>query len=737
MERWRAGATGFEPRPIRAAWLLLAALLLGAPWAHAVSGPVAFGPGSSGPGASGPGASGPGASGDVAERAAQARTLLDTPQGATLLDLLGDPAVRERLLAVPFASRPPAAVNGSMGFMLNRALGDTRQRIIDLGTELRALPDALRACWDRVSATMPASATLELLVYLIAFVAGGLAAQRLFLLAARPWLAHFNRLDVTTLEHRLAVLVERLAFGILLLGIFVAGSMGTFLLFSWPASSGSMILGYLWATVEIRLSHTVCRFFLAPGAERLRLVPLSTRRAWFWYRWVGALAAIGALGWQTIVTLRGLGLPPESQELLRQILLLALALCGIAIAWRSTDSKVPADSQGLDDSEMANLRSPRRAAFRVLVSFALLLIWLLFLTQATKAALSLLVIGAVPVGLYVLRNAAARVSRGQWLLQGEEVSAVGAIADRCMQALVVVAAAFALIEIWQIDIASVTNSETTMTRLGRGTFEALVILLGADLLWLVLRAVIDLRLTGAILPIDDLDDEGLRRRARIRTLLPVLRNFLFIFVLIIASLSALAAMGLQIGPLLAGAGVVGIAVGFGAQTLVRDVLSGVFFLLDDAFRVGELIESGGISGTVETFSLRSVKLRHYKGPLHTVPFGDLKAITNYSRDWVNEVLDVTVVYEADLERVERAIEQVSGEVMQDLSLASGVITAPLSIGVTAMGVDGIHVGIIVRTRPGQQFKVRAVMFSRLKSAFDAEGIRFSDQTRTRSADAPE
>ena len=101
------------------------------------------------------------------------------------------------------------------------------------------------------------------------------------------------------------------------------------------------------------------------------------------------------------------------------------------------------------------------------------------------------------------------------------------------------------------------------------------IMKSADLLWLVLRAVIDLRLTGAVSPIDDLDDEELRRRARIRTLLPVLRNFLFIFVLIIASLSALAAMGLQIGPLLAGAGVVGIAVGFGAQTLVRDVLSGV------------------------------------------------------------------------------------------------------------------------------------------------------------------
>ncbi|HUD58004.1 MAG TPA: hypothetical protein VMQ99_00755, partial [Acetobacteraceae bacterium] len=444
MRRRRVGATGFVSGPICAACLLLAVLLVGAPWAHAASGPAA--------------------SGDVSERAAQARALLDTPQGATLLDLLGDPAVRERLMAEPTAP-PPAAMTGSMGFMLNRALGDTRQRIIDLGTQLRALPAALHACWGRVSATMPASDTFDMLIYLVAFVAGGIAAQRLFLFAARPWLAHFDRLDVATLEHRLAVLVERLAFAVLLLGTFVAGSMGTFLLFSWPASSGSMILGYLWATLVIRLGHTVSRFFLAPGAERLRLVPLTTRRAWYWHRWMGALTAIGALGWQTIVVLRGLGLPPESLELLRQILLLALTLCGIAIVWTPRDSETPSPL------------SPRRAAFRVLVSFALLLIWLLFLTQATKAALSLLVIGAVPVGLYVLRNAAARVTRGQWLLQGVEVSAVGAIADRCMEALVVVAAAFAMIEIWQIDMATVANSETAMTRLGRGTFEAIVILL--------------------------------------------------------------------------------------------------------------------------------------------------------------------------------------------------------------------------------------------------------------------
>ena len=282
-------------------------------------------------------------SGDVAERTAQARTLLETPQAATLLDLLGDPAVRERLMVASTAptAPPPAAVTGSMGFMLDHVLVDTRKRIIDLGTQLRTLPDALRACWDRLSPTMPASDTLDLLIYLVAFVAGGIAAQRLFLFAARPWLAHFDRLDVETLKHRLAVLIERLAFAILLLGTFAAGSMGTFLLFSWPASSGSMILGYLWATLLIRLSYTVSRFFLAPGAERLRLVPLTTRSRVVLAPLDGALTAIGALGWQTIVVLRGLGLPPESVELLRQILLLTLALCGIAIVWTPMTARCP------------------------------------------------------------------------------------------------------------------------------------------------------------------------------------------------------------------------------------------------------------------------------------------------------------------------------------------------------------------------------------------------------------
>ena len=152
----------------------------------------------------------------------------------------------------------------------------------------------------------------------------------------------------------------------------------------------------------------------------------------------------------------------------------------------------------------------------------------------------------------------------------------------------------------------------------------------------------------------------------------------FVVLVVMAVLMALSALGVQIGPLLAGAGVVGVAVGFGAQTLVKDIISGMFYLLDDAFRVGEYIMSGSYKGTVESFSLRSVKLRHHRGPLTTVPFGELGAVQNLSRDWVIDKINIGVTYDTDLDKVKRIVKQVSKEIMADPELAPNIIE-PLKI----------------------------------------------------------
>ena len=199
-----------------------------------------------------------------------------------------------------------------------------------------------------------------------------------------------------------------------------------------------------------------------------------------------------------------------------------------------------------------------------------------------------------------------------------------------------------------------------------------------------------------------------------RTLLPILRNILFIVFLVMAVLMALSAMGVQIAPLIAGAGVVGVAVGFGAQTLVKDVISGIFYLLDDAFRVGEYIISGSYKGTVESFSLRSIKLRHHRGYLYTVPFGSLGAVQNMSRDWVIDKLPLNVPYDTDLDQMKKIVKQIGKELAADPELAPDIIQPLKMQGVEAMGEIGMQVRLKMMTKPGEQFIVRRRAYAMLK-----------------------
>jgi moderate conductance mechanosensitive channel len=650
---------------------------------------------------------------DVAARVDQLRDLLATGRGAAILDLLGDPRVRQAILQDPGTTPPAQHSSATAGEMMDMTLSRTRLRLWNIGAELGHIPSHLARVREQMQVLLPGSALLRLVAFLIVFLAGGIAAQFLFLRLARPWRAHFGVLALATPRERLSAVCERLAFAILIIAVSAAGSMGTFLLFMWPPLTGSIILGYLLAFLAIRLGKTAIRFFLAPNAERLRLVNVCTDTAWYWHRWVAWLVGVAAIGWQTIQTLRSLGMPDEGSDVLRQLLLLVLTTMGVWIVWR-----VPTAHHG-------TARSRRDPVVRLLVSLGLVFDWLLFVMGASALAWTLLILAAIPVTTLILGQSISMVVLGRWPETNTEPCAHVAIARRAMQTLVIILAALAMVHVWHIDLTMMSNMDTPMTRVIRGLLEALVILVIADLLWQVVRVLIDERLAGDQPPIDALDEEELRRQARLRTLLPVLRNFAFFIVLVMASLSALAAMGLQIGPLLAGAGVVGIAVGFGAQTLVRDILSGVFFLLDDAFRVGEQIESGSIRGTVESFSLRSVKLRHVNGQLHTVPFGDLKAITNYSRDWVVEYLHVVVTYDTDLDLLENVVETVSDQLTANPLVATELIEPLRSLGVQAMIDTGMQVGLMFKTRPGRQFAVRRAAYSQIRTAFAAHGIRFA------------
>jgi small-conductance mechanosensitive channel len=197
---------------------------------------------------------------------------------------------------------------------------------------------------------------------------------------------------------------------------------------------------------------------------------------------------------------------------------------------------------------------------------------------------------------------------------------------------------------------------------------------------------------------------------------------------VIVTLTVLSSLGVNIGPLLAGAGVVGIAIGFGTQTLVRDIVSGIFFLLDDAFRVGEYIEEGNLRGTVEGMSLRSLRVRHHRGAVHTIPFGELKALTNYSRDWIILKLEFRVPFDTDLGLVKKLVKQVSAELLENPDYGPHFIEPLKFQGVRRMEEFNMVIGVKFMTKPnGAQWMVRRDAYQKLRDIFDRHGISFAER----------
>jgi moderate conductance mechanosensitive channel len=184
----------------------------------------------------------------------------------------------------------------------------------------------------------------------------------------------------------------------------------------------------------------------------------------------------------------------------------------------------------------------------------------------------------------------------------------------------------------------------------------------------------------------------------------------------------------EIGPLIAGAGIFGVAIGFGSQTLVKDIISGIFYLLDDAFRVGEYIQSGSYKGAVEKLGFRSVKLRHHRGPVFTIPYGQLGAVENMSRDWVIDKLTIGVSYDSDFDKAKKLIKQIGKELAADPEFAPNIIEPLKMQGVEQFGDYGIQIRLKMMTKPGEQFVIRRRALALIKQAFDANDIRFAVPT---------
>ena len=223
------------------------------------------------------------------------------------------------------------------------------------------------------------------------------------------------------------------------------------------------------------------------------------------------------------------------------------------------------------------------------------------------------------------------------------------------------------------------------------------------------------------------DDEfgNAAQRGRSYTLLPMLRKFIATTLIIMVGLIVISAMGVNIGPLLAGAGVVGIAIGFGAQKLVSDVLSGFFYLFDDAFRVGEYIQAGNVSGAVESITLRNVMLRHHRGMLQIVPHSDLGSITNFMRGGIIVKFNLEFPYDTDVDKVRKIIKKVGRAMLEDEEFGKDFINPVKSAGVREITASVMVIRVKFKAQPGTHFVIRREAYRRITDALAAQGIHYA------------
>ena len=634
------------------------------------------------------------------------------------------------------------------------------QELISAWQYLPVAPETIIALWQ---SQIDDGETLRSITYTIVFLFVGAGLEWLFWQFFSPLLLRVEFEKHTYLWPRMRSAMVRasvIGSGLIVFGI---GSVGAFLLFDWPPLVQRIVLDFLIAVISFRAILAIAKFILAPRVPELRFVPLSSGPAKRLFRWTSYTAGFVVFGTLISDTFTYLATFQQSSSIassaaLAVSVLISIAIVAILLAavWRISGNAKYTGAQNVSSSgKSLNLTA-------IFLSVLIVLSLLLWLAGASEVMWSLIIIGLLVPAISTaskLINHLFDQAEGESNVTntpttdgsseetpGESTDVEEVATDdksergrydlhrpitvRLVRFIFILFALIALGGAWGVSALSLTGSSTLAGQIFRVLANVTVALLIADLVWVWAKTAIDRRLTDFNDSIGAMGGEGggaAGPEARMATLLPILRKMLLVTILIMVTLSVLSAMGINIAPLLAGAGVVGVAIGFGAQSLVRDVVSGIFYLLDDAFRVGEYIEMGPLRGTVESMSLRSLRVRHHRGAIHTIPFGELSSLTNYSRDWVIMKLEFRVPFESDLKLIKKLVKQVGAELLTNEMYGKHFIQPLKSQGVRRMEEFNMVVGVKFMCAPGEQWLIRKDAFQKIRDIFEANGIELAQR----------
>jgi moderate conductance mechanosensitive channel len=667
-----------------------------------------------------------------------------------LLAALNDPDARARLIgelnALLAAEQHAApAVPATPSDWVARLFGQISDGMATITAEVAATGQMARE-WRRatdwldtlVSDPGERGRSLDLLVRLVIVAAGAIGCEWLVsLLIARPRRS-IERWSAGSTPGRWLLLAARVVLALVPICAFVGAAYLILPLTTPDATTRLVAIALINANVLVRATLAIARRVLVPSAgaapsapRQRRLLRLDDRTARYSYRWVRRLSQVGIYGFFLVSAMSLLGVPRSVRDLLLRVVGLAVTVMLIALIVQNREAVArriagASGRAGGELDEWSLIRARFAEVWHVLaVGYVVgaFLVWALavdrgFVWLASATVWTVVTLGALRLGLALLRRLTRHADRSlgdDTAGRAARIKALVPLVFQVLRGFLVVAAALAIAQAWGLDVRGAVTSPLGQHVLTSG-FSIAVILAVAVAAWEIATMMIARSLTfgGAL--------DSPRSGARLRTLLPLLRNALSVLIVVLTTLIVLSELGINIAPLLAGAGVVGLAIGFGAQTLVKDVITGLFFLLEDTVNVGDVVDVGGRSGFVESMSIRSIRLRDVEGSVHTVPFSAVAAIKNMTKDFGYSVHDLFVDYRSDLQHAIAVIGEVAGELRADQAYAA-MITAPIEImGVEKFADNAVVVRCRIKTVPVQRWAVGREFNRRLKLAFDRAGI---------------
>jgi len=532
----------------------------------------------------------------------------------------------------------------------------------------------------------------------------GLSALMLvFRIAARRWRRQFKASPMRARGAAGLLLIDGANWSLLAFGAYLI----TTFLFDSEDSQFLLITAVFSGLVRWRLFMLLIEVALRPSAPAMRLIAMPDKTAFQFKFFLTAGTMAGILGISIMPVLLRAGLPvPVGQVLVLLQGTIVAAGCGLAL-WRYRAAHL--------------VIGPAQRVWFWLGVISLPVIWMVWNISVVALEFSLFhsLVYSLRIGViaYVIHALLDLSAHAYWWLR---------LTQHCVNTAAILAISITLAQLWLVErlqLISIAQWEPIRHSL---ITASLTLFLGF-VTWRYLDLWTEQRLRAAspgLAPGID-DDVAAEPASRLTTLLPLVRVSVGVGILILVAFLTLSQLGVNITTLLAGAGVFGLAISFGSQALVRDIVAGIFFMSDDAFRVGEYIDTGRLKGTVERVTLRSMRLRHQNGQIHTIPFGQLQAITNFSRDWQTVKFNLRLSRDTDLEKARKCIKRVGQEMLLDEEFGKEFLL-PLKLqGMAEIADNAMVVRLKFTVLPSNPSVVQREALKRLHRAFAQEGIEFA------------